>query len=46
MSLGKAIKRDACRAFYRFFRNEFDKFNKCKSTSVRFYLSHDIKYIN
>ena len=26
-SLGKVIKCEACRAFYRFFRNEFNKFN-------------------
>ena len=27
-SLGKVIKYEACRAFYRFFRNEFNEFNK------------------
>ena len=32
------IKCEAWRAFYRFFCNEFNKFN-----NVRFYLSNDIK---
>ena len=27
------------------FRKEFDKFNKYRSTNVRFYLSYDIKII-
>ena len=29
--LGKAIKYEACRAFYRFFRNEFNKFNNTRA---------------
>ena len=29
--LGKEIKCEACRAFYLFFRNEFNKFNKTRA---------------
>ena len=28
--LGKVIKYEACRAFYRLFRNEFNKFNNTR----------------
>ena len=32
--LGKKVKCEACRAFYLFFRNEFNKFNNTKARII------------
>ena len=37
------MKCEACRAFYLFFRNEYNKFNLYKSTNVRFDLLHEME---
>ena len=41
--LGKRDKMRGLPSILSIFRNKFNKFNKNKSTNVRFYLSYDIK---
>ena len=41
--LGKRDKMRGLPSILSLFRNEFNKFNKKKSTNVRFYLSYGIK---
>ena len=41
-SCGKAIKCEACKAFYCFFHNRFDKFNNTGACMLDSILSYDI----